>query len=213
MKKRTKYTWVNQLPTKLLELVQANGGQLCADEVRKLKQRERALVVPISLHPLTAKKVQVNASVWENFSTTRAQNQARMGTDSSSESADELLVKSVINELLDLQNSDKKRAREDTTEKTARTRAKFTLPDNFVTMKLLPLIVDVNTALEKIPRDKYTRAQTKAIYHEMCAKNKVLQSCTMQAKFTHENFIKCVGVRFPETASANIKLRLVCKLL
>ena len=54
---KTKYTWVNQLPAPLLRLVQENGGSLDSAQVAMLKQKDRALVVSISLHSITAKKL------------------------------------------------------------------------------------------------------------------------------------------------------------
>ena len=57
---KTKYTWVNRLPEKLLHLAQTNGGTLDSSQVAKLKQNDRALVVSIALHPLTAKKINYN---------------------------------------------------------------------------------------------------------------------------------------------------------
>ena len=109
---KTKYTWVNTLSATLLRLVQENGGSLDSTQVSKLKQKDRALVVSISLHPLTAKQAQVQ-SVWQVLRKSTSKALPRMATDSSTESSSDdvdparkspanELVSMVANELLDL---------------------------------------------------------------------------------------------------------------
>ena len=139
----------------------------------------------------------------------------RMATDSSTDDeVDTELVGHVVNELLDLaeaqraeQPSSTKRQRKEPQSSTTK-RHKALIKREFVETKLLPPIVDLNQALDRIPTS-YTRSEAKTIYNELCESSKMLRSATFQSHFKFDNFLKCVGLRFPETSSANIEIRLV----
>ena len=111
IKGKTKHTRVNDLPEKLSHLVLANGGKLGPTKCGELKQKERSLVVALALHPLTANQCQVK-NVWKFVNKSASKYKPRLGTDSSTESADDIddvikqsnpkLVMQVANELLDM---------------------------------------------------------------------------------------------------------------
>ena len=70
--------------------------------------------------------------------------------------------------------------------------------------------MDLNQALDQVPKS-YTISMVKNIYNELCQSSKMLHSVTTQEHFKFDNFLKCVGLRFPETSSANINIRLVLR--
>ena len=235
---KTKRTWVNELPPKLLNLVWKNGGKLGPDRLVLLKQKDRSIVVPLGLHPLTSKKCEVK-NVWKVLNKTAGKNKPRIGTDSSTENSASDIddttmniddMRQVANELLDMadeasklqraddhadkyleQQPNKRQREESETCKSARAKTKVVLQKQYVETKLLPLLKDVNLALNKIPQS-YTRSDAMTVYDELCVKNKLLHSATNQALFRLDNFIRCLDVRFPETMEANITVRYIIVL-
>ena len=131
------------------------------------------------------------------------------------------LVSAVVNELLDISsdhqstNYNKRQLVDQPTKRQRdesatlkRTKSKTVLIENFVESTLLPLIADLNNSLQQIPKS-YTNALAMTIYERLCEKNKLIHSPTTQAIFKFDNFLRCVGMRFPETASANIIVRYI----
>ena len=99
-----------------------------------------------------------------------------------------------------------KRARAKNSTTTVRTKRKTTLAKSFVVHKLLPLLVDINSASERVPT-KYTGSEVEASYNSLCEDNELLSSVTTRNLFKLSQFKKCLNVRFPETVTANINIR------
>ena len=172
-----------------------------------LLQSDRELTVPMAVYPLTRDANTYKNDVWASFG--KKNNQARVATSSSENDSDGGgPTKGSDGEPTKGSNrTGNKRSRDSTCQEgdMASKKTKKALSKTWVDEKLMPMIIALNVALDKVPSE-YKQDEAHDVYEKFC-ESTVLQTKSNRAGFKFKQFLKCLQVRFPTCKNKNIALR------
>ena len=196
---------VHVASTEVKRLAEAHGGSVQPDLMTKMLQSDRELTVPMAVHPLTCDAVTYKKDVWSGFG--KKINQSRVATSGSGSDSSENENDIDGAPTKDSDRLGRKRIRGSTSQEGDITskKTKNSLRKTWVDENLMPMIIALNVALDKIPSE-YKRDEAHAVYEKLCESTVLRTKCNREG-FKFNQFLKCLQVRFPTCKNKIISFR------